>query len=78
MILRQALDRTLRLMWDELEAATPADTLITALTGDRGGDRRRRREPTSRTRRRPAYVTAALLMARSGHRVLTCSPRMFR
>jgi hypothetical protein len=32
MTLRQALDRTLRLMWDELDAATPGDTLIAALT----------------------------------------------
>jgi len=73
MTLRQALDRTLRLMWDELEAATPADTLITALTGTEVAivaDAANLVTHSAQT----AYVTAALLMARSGHRVHLLAP----
>jgi len=73
MTLRQALDRTLRLMWDELDAATPADTLITALTGTEVAivaDAVNLATHSAQT----AYVTAALLMARSGHRVHLLAP----
>jgi hypothetical protein len=73
MTLRQALDRTLRLMWDELDAATPADTLISALTGTEVAivaDVANLVTHSAQT----AYVTAALLTARSGHRVHLLAP----
>jgi hypothetical protein len=73
MTLRQALDRTLRLMWDELDAATPADTLISALTDTEVAivaDAANLASHSAQT----AYVTAALLMARSGHRVHLLAP----
>jgi hypothetical protein len=73
MTLRQALDRTLRLMRDELDDATPDDTLLAALTETEVvivADAANLTSHSAQT----AYVTAALLMARSGHRVYLLAP----
>jgi hypothetical protein len=73
MPLRQALDRTLRLMRDELHDATPDDTLVAALTETEVvvvADTANLASHSAQT----AYVTAALLMARSGHRVYLLAP----
>ena len=73
MTLRQALDRTLRLMWDELDADTPGDVLIAALTETEVAivaDAANLASHSAQT----AYVTTALLMIRSGHRVHLLAP----
>ena len=73
MILRQALDRTLRLMRDEVDDTVSDDTLIAALTGTEVAivaDPANLASHSAQT----AYVTAALLMARSGHRVHLLAP----
>jgi hypothetical protein len=73
MSLRDALDRTLRLMRDELVDATPDDMLVAALTETEVAlvaDAANLASHSAQT----AYVTAALLMARSGHRVHLLAP----
>lgn len=73
MTLRKALDRTFRLMVDELDAGVPGDTLLAALTGTDVAlvaDAVNLASHSAQT----AYVTAALLMARSGHRVYLAAP----
>jgi hypothetical protein len=73
MTLRQALDRTLRLMRDEIDDAAPDETLLAALTGTEVAivaDAANLATHSAQT----AFVTAALLMARSGHRVHLLGP----
>jgi hypothetical protein len=73
MTLRRALDRTLRLMRDELEDATPDDVLISALTETEVAivaDAANLASHSAQT----SFVTAALLMTRSGHRVYLLAP----
>lgn len=72
--LREALDRTLLLMRDEVHGTVTDDELIAALTGLRVAliaDATNIASHSAQT----AFVTAAMLMARSGHRVhLMCPP----
>jgi hypothetical protein len=74
MTLREALDRTLLLMRDEVHATVTDEELIAALTGLRVAliaDAANIVSHSAQT----AFVTAAMLMARSGHRVhLMCPP----
>jgi hypothetical protein len=74
MTLREALDRTLLLMRDEVHETVTEDELIAALTGLRVAliaDAANIASHSAQT----AFVTAAMLMARSGHRVhLMCPP----
>jgi hypothetical protein len=74
MTLREALDRTLRLMRDEVYESVTDDELIAALTGLRVAliaDAANIATHSAQT----AFVTTAMLMARSGHRVhLICPP----
>jgi hypothetical protein len=73
MSLRQALDRTLRLMRDELHDSTPDETLLAALTETEVAivaDAENLASHSAQT----AYVSAALLMARSGHFVHLLAP----
>jgi hypothetical protein len=74
MMLREALDRTLRLMRDEVHETVTDDELIAALTGLRVAliaDAANIASHSAQT----AFVTAAMLMARSGHGVhLMCPP----
>jgi hypothetical protein len=72
MTLRQALDRTLLLMRDEIVESAGDDTLLAALTGTRVAliaDAANIASHSAQT----AFVTAALLMARSGHQALMWS-----
>src|SRR4051794_4952641 len=73
MTIREALDRTMRLMRDEIgDAATDGD-LIAALTGTEVAvvaDAANLASHSAQT----AFVTAALLAARSGHRVYLLGP----
>ncbi|MFM9701341.1 hypothetical protein, partial [Streptomyces europaeiscabiei] len=65
MSLREALDRTLLLMRDEVRADVPDTVLMEALTGTRIaliGDQTNLASHAAQT----AFVTAAILMARSG------------
>jgi hypothetical protein len=71
--LREALDRTLLLMRDELVDYVGDQTLLAALTQTRVlliGDRQNLTSHAAQS----AYVTAALLMARSGHQVVLAAP----
>jgi hypothetical protein len=74
MTIREALDRTLLLMRDEVHATVSDDELIAALTGLRVAliaDAANIASHSAQT----AFATAAMLMARSGHRVhLMCPP----
>jgi hypothetical protein len=74
MMLGEALDRTLRLMRDEVHETVTDDELIAALTGLRVAliaDAVNIASHSAQT----AFVTAAMLMARSGHSVhLMCPP----
>ncbi|MFQ3458878.1 hypothetical protein PMN64_36965 [Bradyrhizobium sp. UFLA01-814] len=73
MTLRQALDRTMLLMRDELDASTPDDALLAALTETEVAivaDSSNLASHSAQT----AFVTLALLMARSGHRVHLIAP----
>jgi hypothetical protein len=74
MTLSEALDRTLLLMRDEVHDAVTDDELIAALTGLRVAliaDAVNIASHSAQT----AFITAAMLMARSGHRVhLICPP----
>lgn len=71
---REALDRTLRLMRDEVHETVTDDELLAALMGTRVAliaDGANIASHSAQT----AFVTAAMLMARSGHRVhLVCPP----
>ncbi len=71
--LREALDRTLLLMRDELTEDVPDETLLTALTGTEialVADGRNLASHSAQS----AFITAALLMARSGHKVHLVAP----
>lgn len=71
--LREALDRTLLLMRQELVNDITDDTLLSALTLTKVvlvADRHNLRGHSSQS----AFVTAALLMARSGHEVFLVAP----
>jgi hypothetical protein len=73
MSLRKALDRTLLLMRDEVNDSADDDTLLAALTGTRVAliaDAANIASHSAQT----AFVTAALLMARSGHQVYLLCP----
>jgi hypothetical protein len=73
MNLREALDRTLLLMRDEVQANVSDDTLLAALTGTEVAliaDEANIASHSAQT----AFVTAAFLMARSGHRVHLLCP----
>lgn len=73
MTLREALDRTLLLMRDEIETSVPDEMLIAALTGTRVAlvaDAVNLATHSAQS----AFVTAALLMARSGHAVHLIAP----
>jgi hypothetical protein len=75
MTLRDALDRTLRLMRDEVRETVTDDDLIAALTGLRVvliADAASIGTHSAQT----AFITAAMLMARSGHRVHLMCPRI--
>lgn len=73
MNLQKALDRTLLLMRDELQDAVSDDTLISALTETKVAVVADTANLASHSAQ-SAYVTAALLMARSGHRVHLLAP----
>jgi hypothetical protein len=73
MSLRDALDRTLLLMRDEIEESVPDETMLAALTGTRIAliaDGKNLVSHSAQT----AFVAAALLMARSGHAVHLFAP----
>lgn len=73
MTLRQVLDRTMRLMRDELDPSTPDDALLAALTETEVAivaDSSNLASHSAQT----AFVTLALRMARSGHRVHLIAP----
>jgi hypothetical protein len=75
MTLREALDRTLLLMRDEVHKTVTDDELIWALTGVQVAliaDAANIASHSAQT----AFVTAAMLMARSGHRVYLLCPRI--
>jgi hypothetical protein len=68
-----ALDRTLRLVRDELRPDTPDDILLSALTDTEialVADAKNLASPAAQT----AFVTTALLCARSGHKVYLLAP----
>jgi hypothetical protein len=73
MTTRQALDRTLLLMRDELDASVSDDTLLGALTGTTVVLLADRANISSHAAQ-AAFVTTAMLMARSGHRIFLCAP----
>jgi hypothetical protein len=73
MNLRRALDRTLLLMRDEVQEGVDDNTLLGALTGTHVAlvaDEANIASHSAQT----AFVTAAMLMARSGHRVHLLCP----
>jgi hypothetical protein len=73
MTLLDALDRTVLLMRDEVSMLVPDDTLLSALTGTHIAliaDAVSLRTHSAQS----AFVTAALSMARSGHRVYLMAP----
>ncbi|RTL67339.1 MAG: hypothetical protein EKK41_17310 [Hyphomicrobiales bacterium] len=75
MSLREALDRTLLLMRDEVHADVPDAVLVEALTGTRIAliaDQTNLASHAAQT----AFVTAAILMARSGHQVHLFAPNI--
>src|SRR6185503_5329676 len=72
-MLAHALGRTLLLIRDELVPGVPDEVLLEALTSTDVvlvADQRNLRSHSAQT----AYITAALLMARSGHRVCLAAP----
>jgi hypothetical protein len=73
MTLRQALDRTLLLMRDEIIDSAGDETLLAALTGTRVALIANAANIASHSAQ-TAFVTAALLMARSGHQVYLLCP----
>jgi hypothetical protein len=73
MTLREALDRTILLMRDEVESSSSDDTLLDALTSTRIAliaDAENLASHSAQT----AFITAALQMARSGHSVHIIAP----
>src|SRR5438045_3736390 len=73
MSLREALDRTLRLVRDEIEPSISDEVILAALTGTRIAliaDVKNLASHSAQT----AFITAALLMARSGHTVHLFAP----
>ena len=73
--LREALDRTLLLMRDEVRADTPDEALLDALTSLEivlVGDTENLATHAAQT----AFITGAILMARSGHRVYLDAPNV--
>jgi hypothetical protein len=75
MTLRDALDRTLLLMRDEVGDAVPDHVLIAALSDTTVAlviDRLNLASHAGQT----AFITAALLMARSAHRIFLVAPEM--
>lgn len=73
MTLRDTLDRTILLMRDEIDNSVPDDVIIAALTGTRialVADAANLATHSAQS----AFVTAALLMARSGHAVHLIAP----
>lgn len=73
MTLREALDRTLLLMRDEFDDSVSDSELLEALTGTEiavVADESNISSHSAQT----AFVTAAMLMARSGHRVYLMAP----
>lgn len=74
-LLRESLDRTLRLMRDDLVDGITDAELITELTSTEivlAGDKHNLSSHAAQC----AYITAALLMARSGHRVYIAAPNV--
>jgi hypothetical protein len=74
-MLSEALDRTLLLMRDELSASATDELLLGALTQTTialVADRENLKSHSAQT----AYITTALLMARSGHRVHLVGPNV--
>ena len=72
-LLSEALNRTLLLMRDEVVGTVDDATLISALTSTSivlVGDARNLSSHAAQS----AFITAALLMARSGHRVHLATP----
>jgi hypothetical protein len=75
MSVREALDRTLLLMRDEVHTDVPDSVLVKALTGTRIAliaDQTNLASHAAQT----AFVTAAVLMARSGHKVHLFAPNI--
>jgi len=70
MTTRQALDRTLLLMRDEVDPSVSDEALLGALRGTTVVLLANRVNISSQS----AFVTTAMLMARSGHRVFLCAP----
>lgn len=73
MTLRDALDRTLLLLRDEIQEGVEDDVLLAALTGTRVAliaDEANLSTHSAQT----AFVTAAILMARSGHQIFLLAP----
>lgn len=71
--LREALDRTLLLMRDDISDEASDDDLLRALTGTNvvlAADARTLSTPAAQS----TYITAAILMARSGHAVHLAAP----
>jgi hypothetical protein len=75
MSLREALDRTLLLMRDEVDDSVDDDTLLAALTGTRVALIADAGNITSHSAQ-TAFITAAMLMARSGHQVHLLCPEV--
>lgn len=73
--LMEALDRTLRLMRDDLVPAVTNESLVDALTGTSVALIASADELQSHSAQ-CAFVTAALTMARSGHRVALVAPNI--
>lgn len=73
MSLREALDRTFLLMRDEIRADVSDDVLLGALTDTRIALVANAENITSHAAQ-SAFVTAAILMARSGHQVFLLAP----
>jgi hypothetical protein len=74
-LLHDALDRTLLLMRDELVPDTTDDALLNALTSPQIALVADRANMASNSAQ-AAFVTAALVMARSGHRVILIAPEV--
>jgi hypothetical protein len=75
MMLRAALDRSLLLMRDEVYESADDATLLRVLTGTRvaliaGGPN------IASHAAQTAFITAAMLMARSGHQVYLVAPNI--
>jgi len=74
-MLRDALDRTLLLMRDEISQHVTDDVLLAALTETSVALVADEKNLTSHSAQ-SAYVTAAMLLARSGHRVYLTAPNV--